>query len=50
MLLPGLAAKSIARYKQIEGDPQFAEYYLIGTLTSSTVAVLAGLLARVILQ
>lgn len=45
-----LAAKSIARYKQIEVDPQFAEYYLIGTLTSSTIAVLAGLLVRVILQ
>lgn len=37
-----LAAKSIARYRQMD-DPRFAEYYLVGTLTSSAVAVLAGL-------
>ena len=29
-----LTAKSIARYDRISKDPAFAEYYLIGTLTS----------------
>lgn len=38
-----LAAKSIARYKKIEEQKGFGEYYLIGTLTSSVIAVLAGL-------
>lgn len=38
-----LAAKSIARYKKIEEQRGFGEYYLIGTLTSATIAVLAGL-------
>ncbi len=45
-----LAAKSIARYKQLEDDPEFAEYYLIGTLTSSVIAVVAGMLVRFVLQ
>ena len=43
-----LAAKSIARYKQLE-EPEFAEYYLIGTLTSSAIAVIAGMLVRALL-
>ena len=34
-------AKSIARFKQIEKDKQFAEYYLIGTLYSILFVVLA---------
>lgn len=38
-----LAAKSIARYKKIEEQKGFGEYYLIGTLTSSVIAILAGL-------
>jgi hypothetical protein len=43
-----LAAKSVARYKEIESVPRFAEYYLIGTLTSSTIGVLGGMLVRAI--
>lgn len=44
-----LAAKSIARYKRMEEDPAFAEYYLSGTLTSSAIAAVAGLLVRLFL-
>ena len=29
-----IAAKTIARHKQLEENPKFAEYYLIGTLYS----------------
>jgi len=36
-----LAAKSIARYNKISEDKQFAEYYLLGTLTSTLYAVAA---------
>lgn len=36
-------AKSIARHNEL-GDKQFAEYYLLGTLTSSIVAIVGGLL------
>ena len=42
----GLTAKSIARYRQLEDDPEFAEYYLIGTLTSSAIAVIGGMLVK----
>ncbi|MBI3976448.1 MAG: hypothetical protein HY334_08670 [Armatimonadetes bacterium] len=45
-----LAAKSIARYKQMDEVSGFAEYYLVGTLTSSTIAVLAGLLIKAIIR
>lgn len=42
-----LTIKSIARAKSIEGDPNFAEYYLIGTLMSVgaafVITVLLGL-------
>lgn len=34
-----LAAKSIARYKKISEDAQFAEYYLLGTLLSSILVI-----------
>lgn len=34
-----LTVKSIARYSKISDDPEFAEYYLVGTLLS-TLAVL----------
>jgi hypothetical protein len=37
-----LTAKSIARYKRLE-EQDFAEAYLIGTMTSVTVAVVSGL-------
>jgi hypothetical protein len=40
-----LVAKSIARYKQLD-DQDFAEYFLIGTLTSLVIAVLAGMVVR----
>lgn len=41
-----LTAKSVARFKQIEEDRAFAEYYLVGTLTSSTIALVVGLLIK----
>ncbi len=37
-------AKSITRYDKISKEPSFAEYYLVGTLLSVTVALLGGLL------
>lgn len=39
-----LAAKSLARYPEIKDDKKahFAEYFLIGTLTSVSVALVAG--------
>jgi hypothetical protein len=40
-----VAAKTVARFRQLD-DRQFAEYYLLGTLASITVAVLAALLAQ----
>ena len=36
-----LTAKSVARYNKISEDKQFAEYYLLGTLTSTLYAVIA---------
>lgn len=42
-------AKSITRYDKIAKDPQFAEYYLTGTLLSLLIAVLSGLLAAPLL-
>ncbi|MGH2466384.1 MAG: DUF3307 domain-containing protein [Candidatus Limnocylindrales bacterium] len=39
-----LAAKTIARFKQLD-DREFAEYYLLGTLASISVAFFSGLLA-----
>jgi len=43
-----LAAKSIARYKEL-GNREFAEYYLVGTLLSTLLAILGGLLLKFIL-
>jgi len=43
-----LAAKSLARFKELDSRP-FAEYYLIGTLTSVVVATGTGLLVRALL-
>ena len=37
-------AKSIARFKKIEENPKFAEYYLIGTLYSILFVVACYLL------
>jgi hypothetical protein len=44
-----VAAKSIIRFKDLE-QRNFAEYYLIGTLTSLLLAGLAGGLARFLLR
>lgn len=44
-----VTAKTIARFKQLE-DRQFAEYYLLGTLASISVALLTGLLASAALR
>ncbi|MBI1808073.1 MAG: hypothetical protein HYR76_13625 [Ignavibacteria bacterium] len=41
-----LTAKSIARFKELESDKKFAEYYLIGTSTSLAVAILVGLTVK----
>ena len=40
-----IAAKSIARFKELE-DKEFAEYFLIGTLLSTAVATLTGVLFK----
>lgn len=37
-----ITAKSIARFRRLEHDPEFAEYYLLGTLYSILMALLAG--------
>jgi len=38
-----LTAKSIARFKELD-NREFAEYYLLGTFTSSSIAILFGIL------
>ena len=42
-----LTAKSVARFRELE-ERGFAEYYLIGTLTSTLVAIIVGLLLTVL--
>lgn len=42
------AAKSIARFNELE-DRDMAEYYLIGTLLSITVAMIIGIVTRLII-
>ncbi len=37
-----LAAKSVARYKELE-KKDFAEYYIVGTLLSTLIAIVGGL-------
>lgn len=44
-----LTAKSIARYDKISKNPNFAEYYLIGTLTSILMVILIQQVVFVIL-
>lgn len=39
-----LTAKSIARYDKIAHEPEFAEYYLLGTLLSTVVAIVISFL------
>jgi hypothetical protein len=43
-----IAAKTIARFRQLE-DRLFAEYYLLGTLASVSLAVITSLIAQVAL-
>lgn len=43
-----LTAKSIARFKELE-NKDFAEYYLLGTSTSVAIALLTGIILKVIL-
>lgn len=43
-----LTAKSIARFNELK-DRDFAEYYIIGTLVSSFIAILGGLLVKELL-
>ena len=43
------AAKSIARYPEMKEGTDFAEYYLIGTLTSISIAFFGGLLLKYLL-
>lgn len=43
-----IAAKSIARFKQLD-DRNWAEYFLLGTLTSILLGLVLGLLAKVII-
>jgi len=44
------AAKSIARYPEMKEESHFAEYYLIGTLTSISIAFFGGLLLKYLLS
>jgi len=44
-----IAAKTIARFRQLD-DRDFAEYYLLGTLASVSVAIVTGLVARAALS
>ena len=44
-----IAAKSLARFKALE-DREFAEYFLIGTLASFLLALLAGIGMRILLH
>lgn len=44
-----LTAKSIARFKDIENNRAFAEYYLVGTLSSILLAIVTGLLVKLLI-
>jgi hypothetical protein len=44
-----IAAKTIARFRQLE-DRLFAEYYLLGTLASVSLAVITSLIAQLALE
>lgn len=44
-----IAAKTIARFRLLD-DRDFAEYYLLGTLASVSVAIVTGLIARAALS
>ena len=44
-----IAAKTLARFKQLD-DRGFAEYYLLGTLASASVAIGSALIAQAALS
>ncbi len=44
-----LASKSIARFEELK-KREFAEYFLVGTLTSTLSALITGILARMVLE
>lgn len=44
-----LAAKSIARFRELENQ-DFADYYLIGTLSSLSVAVATGVIVGLLIH
>ncbi len=44
-----IAAKSLARFKALE-DREFAEYFLIGTLASFLLALVAAISMRILLR
>lgn len=44
-----IALKSIARFKSIEDNKEFAEYYLIGNLLSLTFSIIGGLIIKFLL-
>lgn len=44
------AAKSVIRFPEANSEKHFAEYFLIGTLTSFTIALATGLIARYIIS
>ena len=41
-----IAAKALARHKRFEQDPEFAEYFLVGTLASLLLAIAAAEIVR----
>ena len=43
-----LTAKSVARFKKLD-DQDFAELYLVGTMTSVLIAMVSGLGLRAVL-
>jgi hypothetical protein len=43
-----VAAKTLARFRQLD-DRDFAEYYLLGTLASVSVALVTAIVARAVL-
>lgn len=40
-----IGAKTIARFRQLD-DRDFAEYYLLGTLASVSIAIVSAIIAR----
>ena len=45
-----LTAKGLFRAKELDKSPAFAEYFLVGTLASSMIAIAAGLGVQFVLQ